>query len=196
MLIRSFVAPGPLVRSARTPVAIAAGGYILVSRAAYAAVGGHEAMRHELVDDQKLAMRLKAARMPLLLASSGGRVRVRMYVGATETLRGWRKNTSAGLGEGSLAAAAGLAAAGVASAVAPALALARGPRWAGAAGLALQLAARAAADEVCPTPRRHWVLLPAGALTLAILSLVSSADRVRGGVTWRGRRYAAAGRAR
>ena len=60
VLIRSFVAPGPLVRSPRSPLAIAAGGFILVSRAAYEGVGGHEAMRHELVDDQVLAVWLKA----------------------------------------------------------------------------------------------------------------------------------------
>ena len=192
VLIRSFVAPGPLVRSPRTPVAIAAGGFILVSRAAYEAVGGHDAMRHELVDDQMLAVRLKAAGTPLLLASSGGRVRVRMYVGARETLRGWRKNTSAGLGEGSLAAASVLAAAGIVSAVAPTVALVRGPRWAGLAGVVLQLAARGSSDAVSPTPRRHWLLFPVGALTLSLLSLVSSADRLRGGVVWRGRRYARA----
>ena len=109
-------------------------------------------MRHELVDDQMLAVRLKAAGTPLLLASSGGRVRVRMYVGARETLRGWRKNTSAGLGEGSLAAASVLAAAGIVSAVAPTVAVPRGPRWAGLAGVALQLAARGASDAVSPTP--------------------------------------------
>lgn len=40
VLIRSFVAPGLLVRSPRSPVAIAAGGFILVSRAAYEGVGG------------------------------------------------------------------------------------------------------------------------------------------------------------
>ena len=194
VLIRSFVAPGPLVRSRRTPVAIAAGGFILVSRAAYEAVGGHDAMRHEIVDDQMLAVRLKAAGTPLLLASSGGRVRVRMYVGTRETLRGWRKNTSAGLGEGSLAAASMLATAGTVSAVAPAIALVRGPRWAGLAGVALQLAARASSDEVSPTPRRHWLLFPAGALVLSLLSLVSSVDRLRGGVVWRGRRYASTDR--
>ncbi len=193
VLIRSFVAPGPAVRSPRTPVAIAAGGFILVSRSAYERVGGHAAMRNELVDDQMLAVRLKASGSPLLLASSGGRVRVRMYVGARETIRGWRKNTSAGLGEGSLVAASLLAVAGAVSSVAPAVALARGPRWVGAAGLALQIAARGAADEVAPTPRRHWPLFPAGALLLSLLSLVSSFDRLRGGVVWRGRRYASAG---
>ncbi len=189
VLIRSFVAPGPLVRSPRTPIAIAAGGFILVSRAAYEQVGGHEAMRHELVDDQMLAIRLKAMGTPLALVGSGGRVRVRMYVGARETLRGWRKNTSAGLGD-SVTVAVFLAGAGVASAVAPSVALVRGPRLAGALGLALQLGARAAADEVCPTPRRAWPLFPAGALALSLISLVSSADRLRGGVVWRGRRYA------
>jgi chlorobactene glucosyltransferase len=192
VLIRSFVAPGPAVRSPRTPVAIAAGGFILVSRSAYERFGGHEAMRHELVEDQMLAVRLKAQGTPLLLASSGGRVRVRMYVGARETLGGWRKNTSAGLGEGSLAAASLLAAAGAVSAVAPVVALAWGPRRVGAAGIALQIAARGASNEVCPTPRRHWLLFPAGALVLSLLSLVSSVDRLRGGVVWRGRRYARA----
>jgi hypothetical protein len=188
VLIRSFVAPGLLVRSPRSPVAIAAGGFILVSRASYEGVGGHEAMRHELVDDQMLAIRLKAAGTPLALAGSAGRVRVRMYVGARETLRGWRKNTSAGL-DGSVAVAALLAGAGVASSLAPAVAIVRGPRLAGVVGLALQIAARAASDEVCPTPRRAWPLFPAGALALSLLSLVSSADRLRGGVVWRGRRY-------
>jgi len=188
VLIRSFVAPGPLVRSPRTPVAIAAGGFILVSRTAYEGVGGHEAMRHELVDDQVLAVSLKKAGTPLALAGSGGRVRVRMYVGARETLRGWRKNTSAGLG-GSVAIAAVLAGSGVASALAPTVAFVRGPRLVGAFGLALQVAARAASNEVCPTPRRTWPLFPAGALSLSVISLVSSTDRLRGGVVWRGRRY-------
>ncbi len=190
VLIRSFVAPGPLVRSPHTRVAIAAGGFILVSRAAYEAVGGHEAMRHELVDDQMLAIRLKAAGTPLALAGSGGRVHVRLYVGARETLRGWRKNTSAGLG-GSVAVATILAGAGAASALAPVVALARGPRLAGVLGVSLQLAARAASNEVCPAPRRTWPLFPAGALALSVLSLVSSLDRLRGGVVWRGRRYSA-----
>ncbi len=126
VLIRSFVAPGLLVRSPRSPVAIAAGGFILVSRAAYEGVGGHKAMRHELVDDQMLAVRLKAAGTPLALAGSADRVRVRMYVGARETLRGWRKNTSAGLG-GSVVVAAILACAGGASSLAPAVAIVRGP---------------------------------------------------------------------
>jgi len=52
-----------------------------------------------------------------------------------------------------------------------------------------QVAARGASNEVCPTPRRTWPLFPVGALSLSVLSLVSSAGRLRGGVVWRGRRY-------
>jgi len=64
------------------------------------------------------------------------------------------------------------------------------PGWvAGAVGLALQIAARAASDDVCPTPRRAWPIFLAGALTLSLLLLVSSADRLRGGVDSRGSRY-------
>jgi hypothetical protein len=84
---------------------------------------------------------------------------------------------------------AAIAGAGVASSLAPTVAIVRGPRLAGAIGLALQIAARAASNEVCPTPRRAWPVFPAGALTLSVLSLVSSVDRLRGGVVWRGRHY-------
>lgn len=96
-----------------------------------------------------------------------------MYVGARETLRGWRKNTSAGL-NGSVVLATLLAGAGAA----PAVAIARGPRLAGALRLALR-----------PTPRKAWPLCPAGALALSFISLISSAGRLRGGVVCRGRRY-------
>ena len=73
-----------------------------------------------------------------------------MYVGARETLRGWRKNTSAGLGGGSIAVASTFAFTGVAASIAPALALWRGPRTIGVVGLALQLA---------PVPGHTWPLL-------------------------------------
>ena len=78
---------------------------------------------------------------------------------------------------------------GVAASLAPAVAIVRGSRRVGALGLVLQLVARAASDELSPTPRRAWALFPAGALGLSILSLLSSLDRLRGGIVWRGRRY-------
>ncbi len=189
VLIRSFVAPGPLVRSPRVPVAIAAGGFIFVSRASYDLVGGHAAIHDSFVEDAALAELLKGVGHPLVLASSGGRVRVRMYVGAREVWRGWRKNTSAGLARGSLGAAATVASVGALVSVWPLLGLAVGPRRLSGAAAVAQLFARLEVEPICPTPARYRLTLPIGSLVLALCSLASSLDRLRGTVAWRGRTY-------
>lgn len=77
--------------------AIAAGGFILIRRSVYEHAGGHEAVRHEIVEDIRLAERVKG---------SGGRLAVRvapelawthMYGGFGEIWRGLRKNAYAGM---------------------------------------------------------------------------------------------------
>jgi len=193
VLIRSFVAPGPLVRSPRVPVAIAAGGFILVERTAYEAAGGHAAVHDLLVEDAALAERLKAAGRPLTLASSGGRVRVRMYVGAREVWRGWRKNTSLGLARGSLGLAMATAGLGAAVSVWPVVGLVGPRRGVAAAAAIAQLVARLDVEPICPTPAPYRLTLPLGSVVLALCSLASSIDRVRGTVSWRGRSYAHGG---
>ncbi|HXH89893.1 MAG TPA: glycosyltransferase [Gaiellaceae bacterium] len=190
VLIRSFVAPGFLIRSPRTKVALAAGGFILIERALYERIGGHEAIRDRLIDDQALAQAVKAAGGLLVPAFAGELVHVRMYEGAGELWRGWRKNTSVGLARSSAGLAAAGAVGGAVASVAPLVALARGPRLLGLAGVVAQLLARADVDPIAPSPRRYWATLPLGALFLSLLSLRSSLDRLRGGVEWRGRRYA------
>ena len=189
VLIRSFVAPGFLLRARWSRVAIAAGGFILVERAAYDRAGGHEGIRGRLVDDQALAEAVKAAGGLLVPAFAGDLVRVRMYEGLAELWRGWRKNTSVGLARGSAWAALAGAVGGLGAVAGPLLALARGPRALGAVALAAQLVARADVAPVVPTPRRHWLALPLGVVFLCAVSLRSSLDRLRGGVEWRGRRY-------
>ncbi len=189
VLIRSFVAPGFLIRARWSKVALAAGGFILIERAFYERLGGHEAIRGRLIDDQALAEAAKAAGGLLVPAFAGDLVRVRMYEGARELWAGWRKNTSVGLARGSAPLALAGAVVGSAVSVAPTLALLRGPRRLGAAGLLLQFVARADVDEVAPSPRGYWATLPLGSLFLALVSLRSSLDRLRGGVEWRGRTY-------
>ncbi len=188
VLIRTFVAPGPLVRSRRSPIAIAAGGFILVRRDVYEQVGGHGSVRDELIDDMALAVRLKEAGEPLVIADGTDRVRVRMYHGLGELWRGWRKNSSVGISRSPALAGAGAASALV-LAFAPAWLTLRGPRALGLAALTLQLASRAAVDGLAPTPRRYWLTLPTGMAFLAAVSLRSTLDRLNGGVEWRGRRY-------
>ena len=189
VLIRSFVAPGLLVRLRVAPTAIAAGGFILLRRSMYDAVGGHAAIRNRLVDDKALAERVKRHAGPLAIASSGGRVRVRMYRGAREVWRGWRKNTSVGLAEGSPLLAGATALGGIVVSLWPYLAVVRGPRLLGAGAIALQLAARWDVEPVAPTPRFYRLTLPLGCCFLSATSLVSTVDRVRGRVNWRGRSY-------
>lgn len=189
VLIRSFVAPGFLIRARWSKVALAAGGFILIERTFYDRIGGHAAIRSRLIDDQALAEAAKAAGGLLVPAFAGGLVRVRMYEGVAELWAGWRKNTSVGLARGSAPLALAGALLGTVLSLAPALALVRGPRGLGAVGVLLQLVARADVDEVAPSPPAYWTTLPLGSLFLALVSLRSSLDRLRGGVEWRGRRY-------
>ncbi len=69
--IGTLVAPGPLARSPRSAVAIAAGGYMLMPRALYDAVGGHAAIRGRMVDDVTLAAAVKR-HGALLMPGAGG----------------------------------------------------------------------------------------------------------------------------
>lgn len=76
--------------------AIAAGQYILVSRKAYAAVGGHEAVRGEVVEDLRLAQELTRAGFSPALRSAVDHLHTRMYRSLPEILEGWTKNLAVG----------------------------------------------------------------------------------------------------
>lgn len=193
--IATFVAPGPLARRAG-PVAIAAGGYILIERALYEAVGGHEAIRGRMVDDVWLAARVKRAGALLVPVPAGGLARLRMYHGAGEIWEGWSKNASfatPGSPLKGLAAAAVLATLAAAPPVTAALGARRGDAGLAAAGvagsLAMVLLQRLAAWSV-PTPTRYAPTLPIGMLVLAGATARGAVHRLLGrGPRWRGRRY-------
>jgi len=75
---------------------LAAGGGAgnLVRRSAYEAVGGHAEIRESVIDDVRLAMRIKRAGFRCRMADAGDRVRVRMYRGLREIVDGFSKNAS------------------------------------------------------------------------------------------------------
>lgn len=85
------------VNDPKSPLAIAAGGFILIRRAAYERAGGHEAGRHDIVEDIKLARRVKdsGGRLHVRLAPDLGRTH--MYGSFREIWRGLRKNAYAGM---------------------------------------------------------------------------------------------------
>jgi len=77
------------------PASIAAaanGQYILISREAYEAVGGHAAVATSLLEDVALARAVKASDRKIFFRYGGDAVRTRMYRSFAQLSEGWTKN--------------------------------------------------------------------------------------------------------
>src|SRR5271167_1446404 len=72
--------------------AAANGQYILVSREAYDAVGGHAAVATSLLEDVALARAVKASGRRIFFRYGGDAVRTRMYRSFSQLREGWTKN--------------------------------------------------------------------------------------------------------
>ncbi len=81
-----------------TPFAAATGQCLTFRRAAYNAIGGHAAIRGEVLEDVKFARRIKAARLRLRMADGDGVVACRMYTDWPSVRDGYAKNILAGYG--------------------------------------------------------------------------------------------------
>ncbi len=182
---------------ARADRALANGQYLLVSRFAYDALGGHTALRGEIVEDIEFARRLKAdGRFRLAVAEATQLVHVRMYRSFREIWNGFTKNTYLGA-RGNLAAiAGGVAFCGVLSIAPPVLALVALQRK--RPGEALEALAATAAvmatgfhgAPFVSMPRRLAVFAPFGIAMFAAITLNSTFLALTGtGFAWRGRRY-------
>jgi glycosyltransferase involved in cell wall biosynthesis len=89
VLMQSF--PLILVNNDRSSLAFANGQYILVSRSAYEAAGGHHAVRDRFVEDIHLADRVKALGLPIRVAIAQGIGSTRMYTSLDTLIRGWSR---------------------------------------------------------------------------------------------------------
>ncbi len=77
----------------RRPVlAAAVGQFMLFRKEAYVRIGGHQAIRHEVLDDMALARRAVQAGLRLGLCHGGNLVRCRMYSGLRAAVRGFAKS--------------------------------------------------------------------------------------------------------
>ncbi len=79
-------------RSDTSKVALALGPFIMVSRTAYDAVGGHAAAPDEVVDDVRLCRAVKATGRRVRLANGTAVARTRWYASVGEMWRGFSKN--------------------------------------------------------------------------------------------------------
>ena len=89
-LARKF--PPSAVSDFSTNLAAANGQYLLISRAAYDAVGGHAAVAQSLLEDVALARAVRNASRKIRFRYGGDAVRTRMYRGFRQLREGWTKN--------------------------------------------------------------------------------------------------------
>lgn len=84
--------PPEKVRKQGSGVIASNGQYILARRTSYEAVGGHEAVAGEILEDVALAVRFKEAGRRVFFRYGGDAVRTRMYRNWEEVREGWTKN--------------------------------------------------------------------------------------------------------
>lgn len=88
--------------------AIANGQYILIRRTTYEDVGGHEAVKNEVVEDLRLAQILCQAGKRLSIREAEAHFATRMYRSLGELIAGWSKNMATGARQSLPPAVAGL----------------------------------------------------------------------------------------
>jgi glycosyltransferase involved in cell wall biosynthesis len=80
------------VSDPKSPAAAANGQYILITREAYDAVGGHVAVAGSLLEDVALARAVKRSGRRIFFRYAGDAVRTRMYRSFAQLREGWTKN--------------------------------------------------------------------------------------------------------
>jgi hypothetical protein len=160
----------------------ASGQCLLVRRDVYDAVGGHDAVRGEVVEDLALAARIAAAGHGVRIAVAPDAYRVRMYDDRPALWAGLAKNTTY-VRSGPL-----IEAVRVAPAVLPPLAAALGARRAAAMAYAVRVLGSAGCRAVSRTPVRWAPAAPLADVMLFAHYLAARRRRRHGRpVLWRGR---------
>lgn len=193
------------VESRGTREAVGIGGFFLMRRGALDAVGGYRALRDEVMEDIRLAERLKQSGARVSFRYAPDLLRTRMYTNFREMWECSTKNWFSGM-----KFSAGLALCAVLSiylfAVAPPLvALVCAVRLLAGEGSwllfvpllltwAAQVAIIAALNRRCKVPFAYALSTPLGFATLYTMLLDSTVRIVTGrGVTWKGRKVYARG---
>ncbi len=173
------------------------GQFLLLRRDLYDRIGGHAAVRNDLMEDLALGRRCKRLGERILLLDGGDWTACRMYDGFRAAWRGFLRSLMAGtrlawpylLGVGSMTSLffvgpflvlLGLLLTGAAGA----------PLWAAAAQVALIMAIRAAIGRGLRQSPLDVALFPPGAAILSWATVVTAWRWLRGRpIEWRGRTY-------
>jgi glycosyltransferase involved in cell wall biosynthesis len=84
--------PPQAVNDSASPIAAANGQYLMISREAYDAVGGHAAVAGDLLEDIAMARLVKRSGRKIFFRYGGDAVRTRMYRSFAQLREGWTKN--------------------------------------------------------------------------------------------------------
>jgi chlorobactene glucosyltransferase len=87
------------VNDPKTRDAIANGQFILIRRSVYDAIGGHERIKDQIVEDKAIAEQVKWNGYRLVVANGYPVARTRMYTSLPEMWEGWTKNIYLGLSD-------------------------------------------------------------------------------------------------
>ena len=88
----AVVYPSAQVNDANNRLAAANGQFLMVSREAYFAVGGHEAVGSSVLEDVELADRVKSSHRVIRFRYAPDALSTHMYRGISDMVEGWTKN--------------------------------------------------------------------------------------------------------
>lgn len=180
-----------------SPAAAANGQYLLISREAYDAVGGHAAVIRSLLEDVELARAVKRSDRRIHFRYGGDRVRARMYRNFAQLREGWTKNLALLFHEPLRLALVRLAefVVVVGGAAAATATVRAEPAIAAAAGAMAAITYLLFLRRIRPAhfPWDANLLALAGLPVFVSLLLASALSHRQGSVTWKGRTYGAAG---
>ncbi len=189
----SWVATMPLrwaERSHRPSLSAANGQFLVFDAAAYRSIGGHRAVRSEVVEDVALMRALKISGHRTATVDGSHLAQCRMYEGTREVTDGYAKSLWSAFGgpSGSVAVNALLFTAFVVPPAVAILARNRRTKTIGLAGYAAGVTSRALVSR--RTGERTWpdtAAQPLSILAFNALNIVSWTRHRRGSNTWKGR---------
>jgi chlorobactene glucosyltransferase len=187
--------------------AIANGQFILIKRSIYDAIGGHERVKDQIVEDKAISEQVKWNGYRLIVADGYAFAQTRMYTSLPEMWEGWTKNIYLGLSDRPSLLVLGVVGAFLALFAALILPLwpvlgvilyLHGGGWLALAVIAqalilLTIALYARAGIALGMGISPWYAftLPLGSAVFAAMMITSAWKVLSGqGILWKGRRYA------
>ena len=194
------------VNDPKSKDAIANGQFILIRRVVYDAIGGHESVKDQIVEDKAISEQVKWNGYRLVVANGDSVARTRMYTSLPEMWEGWTKNIYLGLSDRPslmLLGAFGAFLALVAALILPLWPLLgfiwylQGGGWLAITVIgkslifwAIVIYARVQVSTGMGIPRWYALTLPLGAAVFAAMMFTSTWRVLSGkGITWKGRLY-------